>query len=295
MALPDSITANQPVELQLFNTDVNSIRTLVYAKVRWQDTSDCHLTGTIRGPFSSHARTLPSTFQFSDLGVGETLLARAYITDPCAWSRQVPANYRVELQVHCGDKVVHELSAEFGIRDTHATGTSLKMSGKRTVLRGVGLQRAEFSAIEDWREHSAVILADEPTDSLCRNASEQGVLVFARLSGTDRLEERLHRISACPSVAVVWIDDAPIDEPLTDVGSNVLLAANIREKVNWEHADVIVWEVGDTIDDAALSIDKPLIAIRPLSEKMLLPVARAACDRLQRDLAPKYDLAGYFV
>jgi hypothetical protein len=42
------------------------------------------------------------------------------------------------------------------------------------------------------------------------------------------------------------------------------------------------------------SLGKPVIAIRRGGAYANLHEARAACDRLQAELAPEFDLAGYF-
>jgi hypothetical protein len=93
----------------------------------------------------------------------------------------------------------------------------------------------------------------------------------------------------------VWINDAALDNKLKQVAPNVLLAANAEDAANRENADVIVWQVGSDIEVAPFAFNKPIIAVRPLTLRIPLVDARAACDALQRDLAPRYDLAGYFV
>ena len=285
------------ISLELFHSGVNSIRTTVYARVRGVGTArDCHLEGTIRGPFSLVSQTLPATFVWTDCGPGETLLAKVCLPDPCAWSPRTPSSYRVDLQIIRAGQVIHELTADFGIRDLIPHGRSLLSFGvQRVVLRGVSADHTNWDSMADWRATEATMLVTEPDDSLCRMAANEGVIICARLSGADRLIDRFRRIASFPSVAVIWIDDATIHESLKQIAPNVLIAAAVDDSRNRELADLLVWSVDNPSADTTRAFDKPVLALRPLTDPLPLAEARAACDRLQSDLAPQHDLAGYFV
>ena len=285
------------VELRFKNTPVSSVGTQVYVQTSIPNPIGAYeIRGTIRGPFSQKSQTLPTTFAITDLGLGPTVLGRVHVTDPCAWSTQLPSLYQAKISIHQGDKLVHEIRTDFGIREnTYAAGKSLWM-GKRIVLRGVDMRHVEWHDISEWSNHNTVLFANEPTDPICRQATEQGVLMVARLCGTDNLTHRVRRLAAHPSVLVVWIDEVTVDKNLLeDMDASVLIAANINDANSCQHAALAVWQVADTLPEIVQTFDKPVLAIRPLQTRSTLAEARVACDQLQRDFAPQLNLAGYFV
>ncbi len=64
-----------------------------------------------------------------------------------------------------------------------------------------------------------------------------------------------------------------------------------------ETTQIIFAEVTDLNNFAtcAATFDRPIVAVRRLSQPAKIEEQRAACDALQRDLAPFGDFAGYIV
>jgi hypothetical protein len=103
--------------VELFFGEATDTQCRIYARAP-RDTSvdDLRLMGTISGPQSMYAQTLPATFSFSDRGPGPTLLAEVILPDPCFWTPETPQLYQVNIELHrAGDVVVSERRM-FGIR-----------------------------------------------------------------------------------------------------------------------------------------------------------------------------------
>jgi hypothetical protein len=151
-----------------------------------------------------------------------------------------------------------------------------------------------------FREHGAALLAPaaQLTDQLLATASELGVLVIAELSSQDDCRQELSRLSRHAAVAMVLL---AADMPLRPAASSSTLL--VRWLVQGEREpppdDVraALAQVHDvaTFANWAGGLSRAVIAYRPLVETSDLATARAACDRLQRDLAPYGQFAGYIV
>ena len=63
-------------KLDIFNGAITSLQTIVYARATLPTDSDPQrfkLRGTIDGPYSDYAKTLPAKYKLSDCGPGESL------------------------------------------------------------------------------------------------------------------------------------------------------------------------------------------------------------------------------
>ncbi len=302
-AYPDVLKA-----LDVWNSAVSSIGTNLYVRLRRANASgDLRLQGTVRGPFSQTSQTLPTTFQLVDLGGGDSVLAKAHVTDPCAWTAQVPSIYRLNATLTRTHEPVAEFELEIGIRNLSTVGQSL-CAEKRVVLRGADIQRTNWTDLAEWRAAQATILALSPDTALCQHATQEGVPMVARLTDASSCAEEIFRLSRFPSVQVVWLDFPPgsassmalendmLPKTLEAIDlPHLLLAGNASDVAHWDQYDILVARPGDLADEDVLTMNKPMIAVRPLETKVSPSGARAACERLQRDLAPACDLAGYFV
>jgi hypothetical protein len=78
------------------------------------------LRGCLRGPYCERAHTLPADYPLiavaSAAGVYE-----AIVTDPCAWSPELPHLYRVEVEAVRGGEIVAAYQGEIGLRRTSPT------------------------------------------------------------------------------------------------------------------------------------------------------------------------------
>ena len=267
------------------------------------------LAGTISGPRSKFARTLAATIPFRPLSAGEFPLAEAIVPDPCFWTPESPYTYQVEVVATRGGQVLCQSRQSLGIRPLGTRGKSVFFDGRRWVLRGAGLAGGQEPELLDWREeHLAMVCDDSPPSERLAAASELGVFVVARVTAeeSDPLE-KLAALSRWPAVGMVWIE-APVDESLlvAQRPRNVMLAQRLEcddcapafQPAPW--ADCLV---GDATDDPATfaastsHLTLPVIASRRVSVTSGAgPAAlRAECERLQADLAPWGDYAGYLV
>lgn len=78
---------------------------------------DVRLSGCLRGPFCEKAHTLPAEYPLVRLD-GRLSAAEAIVTDPCAWSPELPHLYRVEVEAIRGGAVVATYHGELGLRRT---------------------------------------------------------------------------------------------------------------------------------------------------------------------------------
>jgi len=230
------------------------------------------------------------------------------VPDPCFWSTQLPALYDVHVELCDGSRVVTTFDQTIGIRRLGAAGPNLLWEGKRWVLRGVGSQQqitltdsgAEYVAT--FRDATAAMVLVDPDPSICSHASQAGVIVIAQLTDPANIEEQLSELGRAGSVAVAILptDITASDPALHNAAPNLLLAQHFSDETainaaDW--ADLIVCEVSEAsrFHDAVAACPLPIVAQRRLNKSESVAEARQACDRLQRDLAPAGNYAGYFI
>ncbi len=209
----------------------------------------------------------------------------------------MPFRYRLEFDLCCDSQPLQTGIREFGLRDIAARQRSILLAGRRTVLRGAGFARARFSELTQWRDLATAMLVEEPDETLCETASRLGIAIVAQLSYSDNLADRLRRIAAYPSVLAVWLNFPCRGGDWRKLVPNVLVAQSypcVGDEELW--GDLLVCEISQQLPrQLPTDIAKPILALRPLPNRTALADARAACDTLQRDLAPQCTVAGYFV
>lgn len=100
-----------------FTIDVGEVSDLeARVIVRFAD-DDVQLSGSLRGPYCKNAHTLPAEYPLVRLA-GQQSEAVAIVTDPCAWSPELPHLYRVEVEAIRGDAVVATYHGQLGLRRT---------------------------------------------------------------------------------------------------------------------------------------------------------------------------------
>ena len=123
--------------------------------------------GSIRGPFSKYARTLPSTTAIR--------LGRCKIVDPCYWTPSTPFLYEVTVSGDTGSECKTQFM--WGIRRCLPHRNDLILNGKRFVFRAIKPASMDIDLTE-LRELSSGLVLSHTDEKLCELASESGVMIF---------------------------------------------------------------------------------------------------------------------
>ena len=244
----------------------------------------------MRGPFCSVAKTLKSKSLFEptdDSGVWHTRLV-----DPCFWTPDYPGCY--EILIRCGDTTV---TRKWGLRRFGAKNGSFWLDGRRWVLRAAAIADAKVEELPAWRDARMTLQVEPPSDSLLIAASDLGVMLMVDLEKADWRTE-LARIAQLPAVAIAIVPaEVSLDE-CRSVAPNLLVAKRIGQGNLMdlaEKADLIIGSADDPARTSCFEFSElPLVGERK-AEFDNPVLARAACDRLQADLAPRFQLSGYLV
>lgn len=290
--------------------------------------SPVRLDGTITGPHCRRATMLPSTMRLADLGPaaggGRAAVARAIVTEPAYWTPDIPALYRLELQVREGDGMPRPIERSIGLRRLGVRGRSFWLDGRRWVPRGTAFDSTTFDGAAAHDAGVAAFVA-EPTVGTCEQADREGVAVIAVLGdgsdarpAIDRASDAIAAWSLHPSVALVIL---PCHWP-TELTAAVA-AAGRRHKgtmllglsvdgerpppEEWPPAVdcLVVQLVRGRLPHPAWRRGPPLPLVAWRGDGSAEPIDRRCCDRLQADLAewatgdgsgdPVVDWAGYLV
>lgn len=287
--------------LDLFFGQASDALCYVYAQLTSPPPgNDWQLTGSLRGPSCSIAATLPATHALVPLAPGESLLARAVVPEPSFWTPELPHVYQAEVTLRQGERAVASTRRLFGIRTLGSAGSKLIYGGKRWVLRGVCTDELPHAADwKAWHEMDTAALVNNPSDALCQEASLQGVLLVARLEA-EQLGE-LARLSCWPAVGIVVVRGAA-DASRLPRRHNLVLAQQVGLGAEpAPGAKVVVLELPDYADATVAPLPAvATLALRRAAGLASVAEGRAACDRLQRDLAarpagPRGDWAGFVV
>lgn len=248
------------------------------------------------GPTCEYARTLASTFRGRALDNGSV---QFLVTEPCYWSPAMPFLY--EVRRIGGDGQTHSL----GLRQLIAHGRNLRLGGERVVLRGTTCGSLDEEAVR--RAHateSAVFVISDEGDLAA--ASRLGTFVLAQPDeSAGDLATLVAQLSWHPAAAALVLDHeqlhAAARSPLPRCG---ILLGQLFDARAWGDANDIapnanfvgvMLEEGERPPEWMSTCGRPVVAIRDGAAYADFHQARAACDRLQAELAPAFDLAGYFV
>jgi hypothetical protein len=295
--------ANNLAFLDLFHGELTVHRALVYARLpRPSDGNGWSLAGTIRGPRCLHAQTLPAAGKFVDQGSGPPLLAQAVLPDPVCWTADLPAIYDVTVNLLRGGDVVATARRELGLRRLGPRGRDFVLDGKRWVLRGVNMKSTTARLPREWHEGLSALVVREPSEDQLAEASQWGALAVVDFNGTaDAAATGLRHLARYPAVAIAIVrGPLPTDFAKADYCPNLVLAAAIGpgEQAHlppWAELAVVSAESTEAFARVAQTVSIPILAERRLAAALPLDEARAACDRLQRDLAAAGQFAGYIV
>jgi hypothetical protein len=115
-------------EIEITVGDVSDVEARVYARyVTPHDdlnppAAPITLRGTLRGPHCDFARTLPAVFTFRGLPGESPPTAEALVTDPCAWSPELPHLYQCDLVAEQAGRIVAEYHGPIGFHRRSRSG-----------------------------------------------------------------------------------------------------------------------------------------------------------------------------
>lgn len=247
---------------------------------------------TLTGPRCVYARTLPTTYVAAPRNEDDAS-AEILIPDPCYWTPELPFLYELTIGSDEPRRV--------GLRRLSPRGGSLYWEGKRVVLRGCRVGGVSNASVAEVRAAEVALIVPPPTASECATADEHGLplVVDAREDASGGVE--LVWLGRHAAVAMILVDGAQRDDrERMGLSQSLLVAAVVHAGAaapapSW--CDVVAVELtaGERPPAWLANCGKPVIAIRRGGAYADLHEARAACDRLQAELAPEFDLAGYFV
>lgn len=295
---------NDLATLDVFYGDLTVNRAFVYARLPMPtEPGPWSLVGQVRGPRCLLAETLPVNSPLVDLGPGPTLLARATVTDPCFWSPDLPAIYDVTVNLVRGTEVVSTARREIGLRSLGVRGRYLSLDGQRWVLRGVSTHATSARLPRDWHEHHAAFHSDLEELETLAECSEWGALALIFVPTDEKTIAHIRGLAQFPGVAIAVTDaQLPPEFNRSQVAPNLLLGQWLSPqhwmpRQPWADLLLVCADEPELLIKALELGELPVIAARYAQDerKLDLPSARAACDKLQRDLAPIGQFAGYIV
>jgi len=297
----DSAETIDPAEfarrLELFFGEASDTVCRVYARLPGVTERGLTLNGQLMGPSCAYADTLPARFALTDRGPGSAPLAAATVPEPCFWTPDMPHLYRASVELRRGGEVLARATRDIGLRTLGVAGGKLYYDAKRWVLRGVRSTSVPSTELHLWRELQTTLVARNPDDDLCRQASEVGVLLVAELDTLD--EGAIRRLARWAAVGMVVLPADPRHERafLRSLGQNLLFAERfvagdpVRPSA-W--ADVAFCEMDSP--ELTARIEKcaaAIVAVASPTQYPDLATARSECDQLQRQLAGHDQWAGY--
>lgn len=277
-----------------------------------EELAGLRLSGRIVGPTCRYSSTLQATIPLKHRGLTRwgdrtALVAEAVVPDPCYWSPDLPFLYRAvgEVTEAPTSPSASAFDQPFGIRSLGTLAKRLTFNGRPWVPRIVHrVEVVDAPPSAAWRDAAAVMLVDLPDDELCRELSEAGVLLMTTVEG-DRATvlAELSRLGRYPAVGIVIVKSPDVTvRELRTAAQNTLLARFSDRKFDAAIGDEVDVLLAMVLADGsewglkwAVASELPILVMRPLDRIVPLSEARAACDALQRDLAGKYDVAGYIV
>jgi hypothetical protein len=268
------------------------------------------LSGSLVGPTCAYARTLPSESPLQMIKASATGLMKPQLllTEPCYWTPSLPFLYQLHLHWLGSGGQPEQLVSNCGFRRLVPHRQSLLWNSRRVVLRGATADDLTRSTITQIRGAEVTVILSNPSREQCDVADREGIALIADLRQVDSELDAsdLQRLSACAAVVAILVDGnqiMPCD--LHRIAPQGLLAVAVYPDYAQTFTDLSVPEWCDVVfveledkpfpADGPLKWQRPIIAIRRGAAYSDFGEARLACDRLQADLAPQFNLAGYFV
>jgi len=182
------------------------------------DSADAlEVTGTLSGPRSATAATLPATYALVDQGTspGRAPLARCVCTEPSYWTPDVPSLYEATVELRRGGRVVAAGRRWVGLRRAGVRQGSIRLDGFRFVPRALGCD-ADPRALEGLRAASCQALVgwNDLSEALSEAADRTGVGIVVLVPPEALLAEaeegiatRLESLAAHPSTLLVVLGE----------------------------------------------------------------------------------------
>ncbi len=269
-------------------------------------------TGTLKGPQCNYARTLPADFSFSCINSKNQAevtgiqcpLYSAQVIDPCYWTAELPFLYDLQVSLVTEDGQQLDQTTQVGLTRWETHWRNLMLDNRRTVVRGASTDATAMDVLSDARVASTALLMDHYDSAFCKAASEAGVILCVDLrTAGDSLPAIVAQLDFSPSVLLAFIGtDQAKQEHLADHWPSHCIVAQLVSKTatSEDYLDsraVVGLELsaGERPPSWLAMASRPVVVIRRGEDYSDLGEARAACDRLQAELAPEFDLAGYFV
>ncbi len=214
----------------VFHGDVNPHRGHVYVQGPAVPHRDWQLRGQVHGPRSRLTRTLPATVPLQDLGAGPSALARALVPDPCCWTPGRPYLYDVEVEIWSGARQLDAFRQPLGLRRFGLDRGRFLLEGQPWPLVGCYDSSVLAGGWQAWRELEVARVVADPSEAICEEASEEGVVLIADLSraAPGVLAREVQRVGKWAAVMLVLVDAHHAAHlPLRTQAPNTLLAAEL--------------------------------------------------------------------
>ncbi|HMO83962.1 MAG TPA: hypothetical protein PKC18_03480 [Lacipirellulaceae bacterium] len=260
------------------------------------------VAGTLEGPYCIAARTLPTTFSLRDARVaaeGEECWG-VQIVDPCYWTPRLPFIYRLRAQIAWKSGQREDWEQSVALRRFEARGQSFYWDRKRVVLRGALLPNGALSALDEADRCGATLIVPNPSFEFCEHATRRGVSVIADLREAGRKLLHEMRQLAWQGAVLAAIVDANQLESAADIDGPMLIewvhldSGPVRMADDGRRPMIVSLEPGRTPPAELAVVHRPMIAVSHRARSRTVAEARDSCDNLQAELAPAFDLAGYF-
>jgi hypothetical protein len=249
------------------------------------------VTGVVRGPFCDFSRTLTADSSINR-GMSDGTF-ESLIVEPCYWTSSLPFWYDLRLTVTHKDGTTREGVFPVGLKRFYCDRRNFLLEGKRVVLRGVQVDSSGAEQLDAARKHETALIVKHADEGLCATASRLGVPLIVDLRGAESATSS--GWDWYPAVMLVLIAEEQVDTvKLRSVYTAICVGAGSEPPTGPCDSYAIELQSGERPPFWAANCDKPVIVIRKDSEAEIR-TARTGCDKLQAELAPEFDLAGYFV
>jgi hypothetical protein len=289
------------IRLELTEATENLARLRLVARAGDELPGVVAVAGQVVGPRCAYARTLPAAWPLaadSTRSPGELALA-AVFPEPCYWTSDLPFLYEALVEARLASGELHPLVHTFGLRRLEVAGRSFRLERKRSVFRGAVQSDLSDANLGTAHNADATLIARDASEAELLRADEIGARLIIDMSRSQGDLQRLGPdISWHPSVHALFVSEGN----RLDKGSRVPLGLAIdvlrgSSEAAAGAADFVAIYLNANERPPAwvARLDKPVIVIRRGTAYADIQRARSACDALQAELAPEFDLAGYFV
>jgi hypothetical protein len=249
------------------------------------------ITCVVRGPYSDFSKTLTADSMIKLAVTPGTV--EALIVEPCYWTPRLPFWYDLRLTLKFSDGSMREEVLPIGIERFYCDRRNFLLEGKRVVLRGLSIDAPTNEQLEAARKYETALMVKYATEEICQQASRLGIPLAVDLRGDDAATNTF--LDWYSAVTLVLLTTDQVDAlRLRNVPVAIGVDAASDEPAVECDAYAIELLPGERPPQWTMRCERPVIAIRKNPETAI-STARAGCDKLQAELAPEFDLAGYFV